>query len=127
MSDKTSKISTDDTTTSNASGGARRLSTARARGTAARVVWAFFLIAALVLAAAAFSFALDANPDNGLVRVVRDLADVLDLGIFDLDNPVWAADADAKNAEVKTALANYGAAAVGYLVVGRIVERIIRP
>ncbi|TYL51844.1 hypothetical protein FXB39_07675 [Nocardioides sp. BGMRC 2183] len=97
------------------------------RSIAARVVWGAFLLIALVMAAAAFSFALDANADNTLVRTVRDLADVFDLGIFDLDNPVWEPGEDAKNAVVKTALANYGAAAVGYLVVGRVVERIIRP
>ncbi|WP_231123653.1 hypothetical protein [Nocardioides sambongensis] len=124
MSEKTSK---NDVSSESPSGGSRRLGTARVRGIAARVVWALFLAAALVMAAAAFSFALDANGGNALVRAVRDLADVLDLGLFDLDNPVWEPGADAKNALVKTALANYGAAAVAYLVVGRVVERIIRP
>ena len=96
----------------------------RIRGIVARVAWAVFLTIALILAVAAFSFALDANEKNTLVKAVRGLADVFDLGLFDRENPVW--QAQGANAEVKTVLANYGLAAVGYLVVGRIVERVIR-
>ncbi|TIC79772.1 hypothetical protein E8D34_14600 [Nocardioides sp. GY 10113] len=99
----------------------------RARGAVARVVWVACFLIALVLASAAFSYALDANANNDLVKAVRHLADLFDLGWFDLDNPVWAADPDGPNALTKTALANYGAAAVAYLVVGRILERLIRP
>lgn len=91
---------------------------------AARIVWGVFLGIALVLAVAAFSFALDANEENTLVKAVRSLADVFDLGLFDRDNPVW--QAEGANAAVKTVLANYGLAAVAYLVVGRIAERLIR-
>ena len=95
------------------------------RGVAARVIWVMCLIIALVLAAAAFSFALEANEENSLVQLVRDLADTFDLGFFDLEEPVkdWNDD----NGEVKTALFNYGIAAVVYLVVGRLAERILRP
>ena len=64
------------------------------------------------------------TPIRGLVKAVRGLADVFDLGLFDRDNPVW--QAQGENAQVKTVLANYGLAAVGYLVVGRLAERIIR-
>jgi hypothetical protein len=84
-----------------------------------------FLAVALVLAAAAFSYALDANPANPLVKFIRQVADACDLGWFDLKNPVW--QAKAPNALTKTALANYGIAAVVYMVVGRALERIIRP
>lgn len=103
----------------------RSLGVARARSTAARVVWVFCLVVALVLATAAFTFALDANDKNGLVRLLRDLADFFDLGVFDLQNPVK--DWDGENGRVKTALFNYGLAAVVYLVVGRLLERLIRP
>ncbi|MEQ6901531.1 hypothetical protein [Nocardioides sp. YIM 152588] len=106
----------------------RALAVARFRSAVARVVWSACLVIALVLACAAFSYAFDANGDNALVRTVRDLADVFDLGLFDLGNPVWAsADPDRDEALVKTALANYGAAALAYLVVGRVLERLIRP
>ena len=103
----------------------RALTVARWRDIAARVLWVVCVAVALVLAIAAFSFALEANEDNGLVQLVRDLANAFDLGFFDLDNPVKAFE--DPNGEVKTALFNYGIAAVVYLVVGRAVERLIRP
>lgn len=142
MSDKTGKtgtgaaadVTTESVTTENAASGrstkTRAMgswSAARTRATIARVVWVACLLIALILAAAAFSFALKANPDNQLVIWVRDLADVFDVGIFDLENPVWSPGKDEPNADVKTALANYGAAAVAYLIVGRFAERVIRP
>ncbi|HWJ08248.1 MAG TPA: hypothetical protein VNS46_02670 [Nocardioides sp.] len=103
----------------------RALMVARVRDNAARVVWIVCMTLALVLAAAAFSFALEANEDNGLVSTVRELANAFDLGFFDLDNPVKAfAD---PNGSVKTALFNYGIACVVYLVLGRILERLLRP
>ena len=103
----------------------RTLTAARLRDSAARVVWVVCMALALMLAVAAFTFALEANDGNGLVELVRRLADAFDLGFFDLDNPVKKFA--GKNAEVKDALFNYGIAAVVYLVVGRILERVIRP
>lgn len=103
----------------------RVLNAARLRDNAARVVWIICVTLALILAAAAFSYALEANEDNALVQTVRDLANTFDLGFFDLDNPVKEfAD---PNGEVKTALFNYGIACVVYLVLGRILERVLRP
>jgi hypothetical protein len=110
-----------------ATGADRSLAIARVRGVLARVLWLAFLVCALCLACAAFSFALEANERNDLVKLVRSLADAFDLHYFDLENPVWAPDPDKPNALVKTALANYGVAAVIYLVVGRFAERIVRP
>ncbi|HWI43391.1 MAG TPA: hypothetical protein VNS81_07205 [Nocardioides sp.] len=103
----------------------RTLNAARIRDSAARVVWVVCMTLALILAIAAFTYALEANEDNGLVKLVRQLADAFDLGFFDLENPVKRFK--APNAEVKTALFNYGIAAVVYLVVGRLLERILRP
>ena len=91
----------------------------------AQVIWLAAVVCALFLALAALLVALDANQDNALVSFVLDVADVLDLGVFDPDKGVFTftgADADTKNA-----LANWGLAAIAYLVVGRIVERIVRP
>ncbi len=101
------------------------LTVARLRGYVSRAVWVICLTLALVLAAAAFSFALDANDKNDLVKLVRDLADAFDLGFFDLDKPVK--EFNDPNSDVKTALFNYGIAAVVYLIAGRFLERIIRP
>ena len=103
----------------------RSLAAARVRDNIARAVWVVCMALALVLAVAAFTYALEANQDNGLVKLVRDLADLFDLSVFDLDNPVKAFT--GKNAVVKTALFNYGLASVVYLVIGRVLERIIRP
>ncbi len=101
------------------------LGVARVRSIVARVVWTVCLLLALVLAAAAFTIALDANEDNALVDTIRGLADSFDLGFFDLDNPVK--EFDNPNGDVKTALFNYGIAAVVYLILGRFLERLIRP
>lgn len=103
----------------------RSLTAARVRDNIARVVWIVCMALALVLAIAAFTYALEANEENGLVKLVRDLADAFDLSFFDLDNPVKAFE--GKNAVVKTALFNYGLASVVYLVIGRVLERVIRP
>ena len=103
----------------------RALTTARVRENLARLIWIVCVTLALILAIAAFTYALEANDGNGLVKAVRDLADTFDLGFFDLDNPVKAFE--NPNGAVKTALFNYGLGAVVYLVVGRILERIIRP
>lgn len=91
----------------------------------AQVLWLAAVVCALFLAVGALLVALDANQDNALVSFVLDVADVLDLGVFDPDNGVFTfegADADTKNA-----LANWGLAAIAYLVAGRIVERVVRP
>lgn len=103
----------------------RMLTVARVRTTVARVIWLVCLVLALVLAIAAFSYALDANQKNGLVDFIQSFADKVDMGWFDKDNPVKKFD--NPNGEVKTALFNYGIAAVVYLIVGRFLERLIRP
>ncbi len=101
------------------------LTVARVRGVVSRVVWVVCLTLALILAAAAFSFALDANDKNSLVQLIRDLANAFDLTVFDLDKPVK--EFEDPNSDVKDALFNYGICAVIYLIAGRFLERIIRP
>lgn len=119
MADKDTKVEAESPTRS------RSLTAARVRDIAGRVVWTVCMTLALILAIAAFTFALEANDKNDLVALFRDLADAFDLGFFDLDNPVK--QFQEPNAQVKTALFNYGIAAVVYLVVGRILERVLRP
>lgn len=107
----------------------RSMTIAKIRTRLARVVWAACALLALVLAVAAFSYALELRPENPLVDFVRQFANAVDLGIFDLDNPIKAF-VDEENeslAQTKTALTNYGLGAVCYIVVGRLLERIIRP
>ena len=97
----------------------------RVRKILAQVVWLLFVLAALFLAVGALLIALDANKDNGLVQFVLDGAAAVDLGVFSRDNGVM--DFTGSSADTKNALFNWGLGAVAWLVVGRILERIIRP
>ena len=97
----------------------------RIRLTAARVLWLLFALCAFVLAVAALLIAIDAERTNPIVELVLDLADGVDLGIFDLDNPIKRFTGE--NGETTTALFNYGIGAVVYLVVGRLADRLVRP
>jgi hypothetical protein len=97
----------------------------RVRLALAQVVWLLFLVAALFLAVGALLIAVDANRDNDLVRFVLEGADRVDLGIFSKDNGVK--EFSGANAETKNALFNWGLGAAVWLVVGRILDRLIRP
>lgn len=100
-----------------------RISSIRTR--VAQLVWLVFVVCALFLAVGALLVALDANPKNALVDFVIDGADSVDLGIFSRENGIK--EFRGENAEVKTALLNWGLGAVAYLIVGRILDRLIRP
>lgn len=89
------------------------------RSKIASVVWLIAVICALFLAVGALLVALKMNPDNAIVAFILDGADLLDLGEFK--------EYDGKNAAVKEALTNWGIAAVIYLVIGKILDRVIRP
>jgi hypothetical protein len=97
----------------------------RVRIALAQVVWLLFLAAALFLAVGALLIAVDANQDNDLVKFVLEGADRVDLGIFSKDNGIK--EFTGANAETKNALFNWGLGAVAWLVVGRILDRLIRP
>jgi hypothetical protein len=104
-----------------ASGGA----VAQARTRVAQVLWLLFVLCALFLAIGALLVALDANEDNPLVELVVGGANAVDLGVFSRNNGIF--DFQGSNADVKNALVNWGIGAVAYLVVGRILDRIVRP
>ncbi|MGY2702772.1 hypothetical protein [Nocardioides sp. HB32] len=99
--------------------------TANVRTRIAQLVWLVAVVCALFLAVGALLIALDANQDNVLVKFVLDVADVLDLQVFSRGNGIFAFNGG--DAATKNALANWGLAAVAYLVVGRVLERVIRP
>ena len=103
----------------------RGMSTAKIRLTIARLLWLVCVVAALFLAIGALLVALDANQANGLVKFVLDTADKVDLGVFSRENGIK--DFTGKNADTKNALFNWGLGAIAWLVVGRIVERVVRP
>jgi hypothetical protein len=110
-----------------------RAAAARAAATTVRIrlaqlVWLVCVLAALLLAAGALFVALKANADNSLVKLVLDTADRLDLGVFSrgADGVFhWTGHSDA--AATKNAIVNWGLAALVWLVVGKILERVIRP
>jgi hypothetical protein len=99
--------------------------TDKIRTNVGRGVWGVFLVFGLVMAAAALLKALEANADNSLVSFVFDFAKALDLGVFDLDNPIREFKGD--NNKIKEALLTYGLGGVTYLIIGRILERVIQP
>ena len=98
---------------------------AMVRARLAQLVWLVAVVCALLLALGALLIALDANQDNALEKFVLAGADLVDLGVFSRDNGIFTFD--GSDAATKSALANWGLGAVAYLIVGRILERIIRP
>ena len=91
----------------------------------AQIVWLLCVVAALLLALGALCIALDFNQDNALVKFVLDGADAVDLGVFSREDGIK--QFTGSNAETKNALFNWGIGAIVYLIVGRILERVIRP
>ncbi|CAB4726061.1 MAG: hypothetical protein F2667_12050 [Actinobacteria bacterium] len=95
------------------------------RNRTAQVVWGLCAVLAMVLALAAALVAVDAPTSNAIVGTVRDLADAVDLGIFSRRDGII--DLDVDNPAKTNALANWGLGALAYLVVGRLVDRVVRP
>jgi len=60
---------------------------------------------------------LDANPDNGLTTLVRDLANTFDLGLSDLFQP--------EEPKLGVVL-NYGTAALIWFAITTVVVRLVR-
>ncbi len=97
--------------------------TTRVRTGVAQALWALCALCAVVLAVGALLVAVDAtNESNDLVRFVLDAADAVDLGVFSRTDGVFTFDSATQNA-----LANWGLAAVVWLVIGRVLERLVRP
>jgi uncharacterized alpha-E superfamily protein len=92
-----------------------------------QAVWIVCALAALALAAGALCIALKANADNGLVKFCIDTADKLDLGAFSRVDGVAHWKGHTHSALTKNAVVNWGLAAVIWLVIGKVVERVVRP
>lgn len=91
----------------------------------AQLLWIVCVAFALVLAVGALSYALEANADNDLVDFVRTWANRVDLGVFSLEEGIK--EFRGKNSDIKNALFNWGLGAVFWLVLGRILDRVVRP
>lgn len=91
----------------------------------AHLVWLVCALCALLLAVGALMVALDANQKNDLVDFVLRAADAVDLGVFSREDGIK--QFRGQGADVKNALVNWGLGAIAWLVVGRILDRIIKP
>ena len=125
MPDKTDKTDKSDKSDKSEKDGRAGSRTNAARSRVAQVVWLLFVLAALFLAAGALCVAVDLNKDNPLVSFLLAGADAVDLGIFARQGGIKEFSGDG--AATKSALFNWGLGAVAWLVVGRIVERVIKP
>lgn len=115
----------DDTTTETSRKRSGAAAAAAARARIAQLVWLVCALCALALALGALLVALKANTDNALVVFIKDAAGTVDLGVFDRRDGVLVFDGE--NAATKNALVNWGIAAVVWLIIGRVLDRIIRP
>ena len=95
------------------------------RARLAQLVWLVAALCALLLAVGALLIALDANKSNDLVDFVLRAADFVDLGVFSRQDGIK--QFRGQGAAVKNALFNWGLGAIAWLVVGRILDRIIKP
>jgi hypothetical protein len=105
-------------------GAAVKAGTDAVRARIASLIWLVAVICALFLAVGALLVALKANQDNSIVQIVLDGAEKLD-GPFSRSNGIFTFK--GHDAATKAALVNWGIAAVIYLIIGRILDRLIRP
>jgi hypothetical protein len=96
------------------------------RSQAARVVKIVFTVLAAILALGAILVVLrnNINEQNAIVKFITDVADAVS-GPFSLKDGIFAFT--GKNALAKNALANWGIAAIVYLVIGRVLSNAIAP
>ena len=96
------------------------------RQQAARAVRIVFTALAVILALGAILVVLrgNINEQNTIVKFITDVADAVS-GPFSLNNGIF--DFSGKNAAAKNALANWGIAAIVYLVIGRVLSNLIAP
>jgi spore coat protein U-like protein len=97
------------------------------RARAAQVIWVVCVVAAVILASGALCIALKANPDNGLVKFCINTADKLDFGVFSRTDGVAHWKGNSQSALTKNACVNWGLAAVVWLIIGKVAERLLRP
>ena len=98
----------------------------RVRTILVRVVRIVFIVFAVILALGAFLVAVRDNvsADNPLVKFIWNFADAID-GPFSRDNGIFTFDGE--NAETKDAVVNWGIAAIVYLVISNVIQRLLRP
>jgi hypothetical protein len=105
----------------------RSMSTSEVRTRVAQLVWAVCVVFALFLAVGALLIALGGSvrESNALVSFILDGAHALDLGVFSLEDGIF--ERRGKNSEIINALLNWGTGAIFWLILGRVLDRVIRP
>jgi hypothetical protein len=93
----------------------------------ATVLWLLAVLAAVLLAIGTLVVALDFDEKNAIVNFFRQTAENIDFGAFKTFEPDGKGEAARHSALVKTVLVSWGTAALIYLVVGKILDRVIRP
>ena len=89
-------------------------------------VWVLAVLAAVILAVGALVLVLDFDKKNAVVEFFINAAGALDIfGPFKEFEP--GKKETQADVEVENALVNNGIYAVGYLIVGKVLERVIRP
>lgn len=106
-------------------GAAVKKGTSTVRSKLASLLWLVAVVCALFLAVGALLVALKANPENPVVKFILDGAATLDLGVFSPEEGLFPVEKG--RSMVEATLINWGLAAVAYLIVGKVVDRIIRP
>lgn len=96
------------------------------RTTLAKIVQVVFSLFAVVLAVGVLLVAMRDNVSetNGLVKLVFHICDAID-GPFSREHGIFSFT--GSGAVTKNALFNWGLAAIVYLVIGRVLARIISP
>jgi hypothetical protein len=106
-------------------GAAVKKGTSTVRSKLASLLWLVAVVCALFLAVGALLVALKANPENPVVKFILDGAATLDPGVFSPEEGLFPVEKG--RSMVEATLINWGLAAVAYLIVGKVVDRIIRP
>lgn len=96
------------------------------RARAAMVLRTVFTLAAMLLAVGALLIALrqNINETNAIVKFIIDLDDNID-GPFSRMEGIFTFT--GKSAVTKEALVNWGIAALVYLLIGQLLDRVVRP
>ncbi|WP_158648024.1 hypothetical protein [Nocardioides houyundeii] len=95
------------------------------RGRVAQLLWVACALAANLMACGALLVALRASEDHYLVSLVLSGADSADLHIF--DRHTGLGQFSGERALIRSTLLNWGLAAVAWLAIGRVLDRLARP
>jgi hypothetical protein len=106
-----------------------KVGTDAVRSRIASIVWIVAVACATILALAAVLIALQDNVKSGnpIVEFLTDMSNVIAGPFGEVSGNAFRGGIFNLDSTPKEALANWGVAAVIYLVIGRIADRIIRP